>query len=81
MYKSQNYGNFFSTSNSYNNNVQWVRKQDRFGRSVFVPLVVGGALGYVFGQNSNNNTYCPWCYTPVMPYYPYPYNTNNNYYF
>ncbi len=83
MYKSQNYRNSFSTSNPYNNNVQWVRRQDRFGGSVFVPLVVGGTLGYVFGQNNNNNnnTYCPWCYPPVMPYYPYPYNTNNNYYF
>ncbi len=71
-------------NNFSNENVRWVRQSDRFGGSVWVPLILGGAVGYAFGNNNNNNNpnFRPCCgpfYPMPMPYWNTP--SNNNFFF
>lgn len=77
--KNSNFGN----QNFSNPNVRWVRKEDRFGGSVWVPLIIGGAVGYAFGNNNNNPNFKSCCtpfYPMQNPYFWGP-TSNNNFFF
>ncbi len=89
-YNMQNQMAYTDSNIDYsNNNIRWVRKNDRFGGSVWVPLILGGAVGYAFGNNNNNYNNARPIYGPFYPvtgpiYWWPPYNNNsnnNNYYF
>lgn len=71
-------------SNFSNDNIQWVKREDRFGGSTWVPLLVGGAVGYAIGNNNNNNNNFRPCCGPFFPA-PSPFfwgmPNNNNFFF
>lgn len=77
----------YPNSTFSNENVRWVRQEDRFGGSVWVPLILGGAVGYAFGNNNNNNNnpnFRPCCggfYPMPTPYWNWGTPSNNNFFF
>lgn len=83
-YVTNDMGFSYPNNNFNQENVTWVRQDDRFGGSVFVPLILGGAVGYAIGNNNNNNNNFnrPCCgpfFPAPTPYWNFP--SNNNFFF
>ena len=51
-YVTNDTGFSYPNNNFNQENVTWVRQDDRFGGSVFVPLILGGAVGYLVVDHS-----------------------------